>query len=202
MVTPAGQAWKQLMAHDAARLEVGAQERHRMRLQRQVQMAIVLDHLLARRHRRQMHVGLHLRHRRAREQRQIVLVAGAAQSFHRPQCVTAAQAQRIEGVGMGEFCNALGGRPVRSQRSRTGRSRPRQLRSSCPSPRKSRRSGESRGDCVTRQDVSAHFGVSRMQIALWRGLASSVQSQFEQFTSTDRTSIPCSCASRTSWAVA
>ena len=49
---------------DAARIEIGAQERHRMRLQRQMQMAIVLDHLLARRHRRQTRVGLELRHAR------------------------------------------------------------------------------------------------------------------------------------------
>ena len=81
---------KQLVAHDAARIEIAAQERHRMRLQRQMQMAIILDHLLARQHRRQMRVGLHLRHRSAREQRQIVLVAGPLKRLHGPERIAAA----------------------------------------------------------------------------------------------------------------
>ena len=75
---------QQLVPHDAARVEIGAQERHRMRLQRQMQVAIVLDHLLARQHRRQRDVRLELRHGDAREQRQVVLVARALQRAHRP----------------------------------------------------------------------------------------------------------------------
>ena len=78
------QAGKLLVAQNIAPLEFAAQERHRMRLERQMQMPIILDHLLAGRHRRQMRVGLDLVHGRARKQRQIVLVAGAAQGADRP----------------------------------------------------------------------------------------------------------------------
>ena len=55
-----------------------------MRFEREMQMPVILHHLLAGRHRRQMRVGLDLVHRRARKQRKIVLVAGAPQGADRP----------------------------------------------------------------------------------------------------------------------
>ena len=58
---PGRHAGQLLVAQDAARVEIGAQERHRMRLQRQMQMPVILDHMLAGQHRRQMRVGLDLR---------------------------------------------------------------------------------------------------------------------------------------------
>ena len=79
MVTPApGRCLRQRRrCAGSPRIEIGAQERDRMRVQRQLQMPVILDDLFARRHRRQCDVGLHLGHRYAREQRQVVLVAGA-----------------------------------------------------------------------------------------------------------------------------
>ena len=50
---PGRMSGRQLVPDDAAGVEIGAQERHRMRLQRQMQVPVVLDHLLARQHRRQ-----------------------------------------------------------------------------------------------------------------------------------------------------
>ena len=82
-----------LVAHDAAPVELAAQERHRMRLQRQMQMPIVLDHLLAEPHRRQRGIGLDLRHLDAREQRQIVLVARCAAARAPPTAPRAGRAR-------------------------------------------------------------------------------------------------------------
>ena len=73
-----------LVGHDPAHRKIAAQKRDRMRLQRQMQMPIILDHLLARGHFRQIDVRFELRHFDPRKQRQIVLVAGALQRPHRP----------------------------------------------------------------------------------------------------------------------
>ena len=100
---PDGILTKRSWRENAARGKIGAQEGYRMRLQRQMQAPIVLDHMLARQHRRQSRVGLQLRHGDAREQRQVVLVAGALQSPHRPQRLAAVEAERTEGVGFGEL---------------------------------------------------------------------------------------------------
>ena len=82
-----------------------------MRLQRQVQVAIVLDHVLAEPHRRQRDVGLEFRALHAREQRQVVLVAGAAQRAHRPQRLAAVEAERAEGIGLREPLQHGGRKP-------------------------------------------------------------------------------------------
>ena len=75
---------KPLAFENAPTIEAFPQERQRMGLQRKMQMAIILDHLFARRHRRQMGVGFAVGKSGAREQRQIVLVAGAPQRAQRP----------------------------------------------------------------------------------------------------------------------
>ncbi len=94
---------QRLGAPDAARVEAGAHEGDRMRFQRQRQAAVVLDHMGAERHRRQLGVGLAVAFGAAqREQRQIVLVADAAEAAHRPQSLAAVEAERTEGVGVGE----------------------------------------------------------------------------------------------------
>ena len=67
-----------------------------------MQVAIVLNHLLSRRHRRKIDIRLHLRHRNAPEQRQIVLVARALQRAHRPEGIAARKTERAERVRIGE----------------------------------------------------------------------------------------------------
>jgi hypothetical protein len=74
----------------------------RMRLERQMQMPIILDHLLAGRHRRQMRVGFELVHARAGKERKIVLVAGAPQCADRPRRLAPVEAERAERVRRGE----------------------------------------------------------------------------------------------------
>ncbi len=82
-----------------------------MRLQRQMQVAIVLDHLLAEPHRRQRGIGLDLRHLDARKQRQIVLVAAALQRAHRPQRLATVEPEGAEGVGLREAFQGGGSQP-------------------------------------------------------------------------------------------
>ena len=76
-----------------------------------MQVAIVLDHLLAGRHRRQIDVRFELRHRDAAEQRQIVLVAGALQGAHRPQGIAACETKRAERIRIGEAFQGGGRQP-------------------------------------------------------------------------------------------
>src|SRR5499427_5274896 len=63
-----------------------------------MQVAIVLDHLLADTHRRQRDIWLKRRHSGTRKQRQIVFVAGATQRTHRPQRLPAIEAERTKGI--------------------------------------------------------------------------------------------------------
>ena len=122
MVTrrPCANVGQQFVTNDAARVEIGAQERHRMRLQRQVQMAIVLDHLLARRHRRQM--------RRPARAPACATRANSGRSSLSParrSAFTAHSASRrlrpseLKASACASFSSAFGGSRVRSQRSRT-----------------------------------------------------------------------------------
>ena len=73
-----------------------------MRLERQMEVPIVLDHLLAEQHPRQVDVGLERRRGEMGEQRQVVLVAGATQRPHRPQSLPPVEAERAKRVGCGE----------------------------------------------------------------------------------------------------
>ncbi len=80
-----------------------AHEGDRMGLERQRQATIVLDDMGAERHRRQPGVGLGVALGPAqREQRQVVLVADPVEAPHRPQRLAAIEAERTEGVGVGE----------------------------------------------------------------------------------------------------
>ena len=72
------------MAQNSAGFELAPYKRERMRLERQMQGAIVLDDVLARPHRRQRDVRFELVHAHASEQRQVVLVAAALQRTHGP----------------------------------------------------------------------------------------------------------------------
>ena len=98
------QALQPFVGDDPQGLEVAAHEAHRMRLQRQRQEAIIVDHLLADRHRRQRRVGLGLQvaGRRLLEQRQPLRRALGVERPAGPQRVAAAVAQRGEGVGIGQ----------------------------------------------------------------------------------------------------
>src|SRR5262245_57903165 len=75
-------------------------------------MAVVLDHLLAGRHRGQMRIPLALGHRGLCEQRQVVLVAGTLERLHGPQRGAALEPERIQGIAMGE--------PLQRLRRQTG----------------------------------------------------------------------------------
>ncbi len=87
---------KPLVAENAAAVEFAAQERDRVRLERQMQMTVVLDHVLADEHGRQGDIGFERRRGRAGKQRQIILVAGAAQRPHCPQCLPTVEAEGAE----------------------------------------------------------------------------------------------------------
>ena len=95
---------QKLVPDDAARIEVGAQERHRMRLQRQMQMPVILDHLLARQHRRQTR-----RRARARPWRRARTAADRPCRRRGCSALTAHSAsrrlkpERAEGVGLREL---------------------------------------------------------------------------------------------------
>ena len=84
-----------------------------MGLQRQRQVPVVLDHMRAERHRRQSRVGLRLGAGRLGEQRQIVLVADPVEAARRPQRLAPVEAERAEGVGVGELFEHGGRRPLR-----------------------------------------------------------------------------------------
>ena len=66
---PFGRSRSVCVVDDAARGELRAQERDRVRLQRQAEEAVVVDHMLAERHRRQGEVRLACGCRRARRRR-------------------------------------------------------------------------------------------------------------------------------------
>ena len=89
-----------------------------MCLQRQMQMAIILDHLLARPHGGRCASGSSPACD-AREQRQIVLVAGLLKRLTAHKASRRLSPSELNASAWASFCNALGGRPVRSQRSRT-----------------------------------------------------------------------------------
>ena len=114
-------AGERVGALDAARVEARAHEGDRMGLQRQRQTAVILDHMGAERHRRQLGVGLAVALRAAlREQRQIVLIADAVEAAHRPQRLAPVEAERAERVGVGEALQRRRAQAAeRSQRSRT-----------------------------------------------------------------------------------
>ena len=89
-----------------------------MRLQRQMQMTIILDHLLARQHRGQMRIGLELpAYSRAR-------TAGDRPGRRPPQRVNAhnasrrLEAERAEGVGLREALQRLGRQAACAARDR------------------------------------------------------------------------------------
>ncbi len=184
MVTrrPGVSVGQKLVAHDAARVEIAAQERHRMRLQRQVQMAIVLDHLLARQHRRQMRrpAPAPACDTRANSGR-LSLSPAFCKRLHRPQRVAAAEAERIEGIGVGELFQRLGRQAGAQPEIADGVEAARRagFRFSWPILRRSRRSGEDRDGraCVVRMSplIEAWRGCKRPCEA---GALSSVQSQF------------------------
>ena len=112
---PDGDAAQRLVLHDAAGVEIGAQELRRMRAQRQMQETVVVDDLFADRHGRQTDVGLFAASHRCvararapaaielRKQRQIVItVADPAERFGRPQRLAAGEAERAESIGIGQ----------------------------------------------------------------------------------------------------
>ena len=116
---PDGHIAQFCVADDAAPGEIGAQERRRVRAQRQFEEAVVVHDLFARRHGRQLHVGFArngtmrgylrrddgcgCRHRMDPKQRQIVvLAADAAERLGRPQRLPPREAERAEGIGVGE----------------------------------------------------------------------------------------------------
>ena len=172
--------------------QVLAQEADRMLAQGQADMAIVLDHLAAGRHRPQRHRGLvNLRHdlgfarRGGGEQRQRLV----AQRLDRPERLAPRQPQRRpEGVGLGELYQAggrhAGAAPEIVDRGegldRPGRRRWRR-----------RRHWRGRAPCAGRAAPRTGHPSS---------VGSSVQSQREALTQTGRTSTPWSRASRTIWA--
>ena len=95
---------KRLAGDDAARGEMRADEGDRVRLQRKAEIAVVVDHVLADRHRRQCEIRLaadvgEFRHV---EQRQAVVGLAAAKLARRPERVAPVEAEGAEGVGIGE----------------------------------------------------------------------------------------------------
>ena len=95
---------ERLVRDDAAGGEARPDERHRMRLQRQAEIAVVVDDMLPDRHRRQRNVGLapYVGMGGDVEQRQPVVGPAAAEVAGGPQRVAPVEAEGAEGVGIGE----------------------------------------------------------------------------------------------------
>jgi hypothetical protein len=96
---------------DAARGKLVAKESGRMRLQGKPERPVILDHMLAEAQRRKIDVRLAARHRRALEQRQILLAADAAERPRRPQGLATVKADRPEGVRLREPLDSGGVQP-------------------------------------------------------------------------------------------
>ena len=165
-----------------------------------MQVAVVLDHLLAGSIGGRCDVGLERRHGDVREQRQVVLVAGAAQRPHRPQRIAAVEAERAERVGCREPFQRrgleAGAQPEVADgiEARAAALLSMASPSSCEKP-------------LIWRKPSRNAWSERMSppIAAWRGCrrAARRRRRLERavpvgvLISTGRTSTPCSCASRT-----
>ena len=84
---------------DAAPVELLAEEGERVAAQRELDGAIILDHLAALGHRRQRDLGLDPARLGGGEQRQ----EGAAEAADPPQRLPPVEAEAMEGVGIGEL---------------------------------------------------------------------------------------------------
>ena len=87
--------------------EPGAQERHRMGLQGKRQRLVVIDHLLAKRHRRQVDIGfvLQIVAIGERKQRQPLGARQWIERLDRPQRIAAFKPEGAEAIGLGQLLN-------------------------------------------------------------------------------------------------
>ncbi len=74
-----------------------------MRLQAQRKVPVVLDHMLPERHRRELRLRLQIDEADRPQQGQVVLVAGAVEPAHDPQRLAPVEAERAEGIRLGEL---------------------------------------------------------------------------------------------------
>ena len=95
---------ERLAGDDATRREPRAEEGDRVRLQRQAEIAVVVDDMLADRHRRQGEIRLaaDVGEFGGVEQRQAVVGLAAAELARRPERVAPVEAEGAEGIGIGE----------------------------------------------------------------------------------------------------